>query len=148
MKKIFITLLLAAFTFSFAQTKREKIENLLELTGSGKIGVQLASQMVEQFKMSYPQVPDEYWQKMIQEMRPEDLVNLIVPIYDKHFSEAEIDAITVFYKSPSGQKMLAKMPDVIAESQAAGAEWGRKIADKVIADIEKSYYKSPPTPAK
>lgn len=112
------------------------------------MGVQVAAQMVDSFKMSYKNVPDEYWVKLKQEMRPEDLANLIIPIYDKHFTEAEIDAIAAFYQSPTGQKMLSKMPDIIAESQQAGMAWGQKIAEKVMADMEKYNYKSPPPPDK
>lgn len=148
MKKLFFTLLISVSAFTFAQTKREKIQNLLALTGSANMGVQVAAQMVDSFKMSYKNVPDEYWVKLKQEMRPEDLANLIIPIYDKHFTEAEIDAIAAFYQSPTGQKMLSKMPDIIAESQQAGMAWGQKIAEKVMADMEKYNYKSPPPPDK
>lgn len=148
MKKLFLTLLITVSTFTFAQTKREKIHDLLALTGSAKLGVQVAAQMVDSYKLTYKNVPEEYWEKIKQQMRPEDLANLVAPIYDKHFTEAEIDAITAFYRSPTGQKMLSKMPAIIAESQQAGMEWGQKIAEKIMADMEQYNYKSPPPPSR
>jgi uncharacterized protein len=36
----------------------------------------------------------------------------MVDIYDKYFTMEEIDDFSIFYKSKSGQKMLAQMPDI------------------------------------
>jgi uncharacterized protein len=49
--------------------------------------------------------------KLIDEMIAE-----IVPLYARHFTVTEIKAMTTFYKSPAGSKMLQTMPKVMNES--------------------------------
>jgi uncharacterized protein len=40
----------------------------------------------------------------------------MVIIYDKYFTEKEIDDFIAFYKSPSGQKMISTLPDIQRET--------------------------------
>ncbi len=49
-------------------------------------------------------------------------------VYDKHFTEAELTDLVAFYKSPTGQKVVAEMPALFAESIARA---GEAIAPKV-----------------
>ncbi|WP_297985406.1 DUF2059 domain-containing protein [uncultured Chryseobacterium sp.] len=149
MKKIIIIASLFVGVFSFAQTKKEKIEAFLQLTNSANMGIQMASQFLDSFKNTYPDVPNEFWEEIKKEMKPEDIENMIIPIYEKHFTEKEIDDFIAFYNTPSGKKMIEKMPIVFQESQAVGQEWGRGIAKKVFEKISKSSkYQSPPPPSK
>jgi hypothetical protein len=43
----------------------------------------------------------------------------MVPIYQRHFTKSEIDALIAFYSSPPGQKFLHEMPAVTAETMRA-----------------------------
>jgi hypothetical protein len=54
------------------------------------------------------------------------MVDAIVPIYQKHLTKADLTAITAFYSSPAGQKILAEMPAIMSESMQAGGEIGRR----------------------
>ena len=49
----------------------------------------------------------------------DEMVTEIVPLYARHFTLAEIKAMTAFYKSPTGVKMLATMPRVQVEAMQA-----------------------------
>lgn len=147
MKKIVLIVLLMTSGFSFAQTKTEKIKTLLTLTNSANMGIQMASQFLDSFKQAYPDVPNDFWEGVKKEMNLEEVENMIIPVYDKHFTEKEIDDFITFYKTDSGKKLIEKMPFVFQESQSAGQEWGRKIALKVYEKIEeRSKYSSPPPP--
>jgi hypothetical protein len=61
----------------------------------------------------------------------DELIALVIPIYERHFTHAEVKELIEFYQSPLGQKMLAKMPLVSTECIEAGAEWGRKIGARI-----------------
>ena len=149
MKKIALIVLFMTSGFSFAQTKTEKIKTLLTLTNSANMGIQMASQFLDSFKQAYPDVPNDFWEGVKKEMNPEEIIKMIIPVYDKHFTEKEIDDFITFYNTPSGKKMIEKMPIVFQESQAVGQEWGRGIAKKVFEKISKSSkYQSPPPPSK
>jgi uncharacterized protein len=46
----------------------------------------------------------------------DEMITEIVPLYARHFTVTELKAMTVFYKSPAGSKMLQTMPKVTQES--------------------------------
>lgn len=66
-----------------------------------------------------------------------ELVDLAVPIYVKHLTSEEMAATIAFYSSPEGQAVLRKLPVILAESMAAGQQWGealgRRVADRLAA---------------
>ena len=41
---------------------------------------------------------------------------IVIPIYSKHFTESELRDMISFYRTPTGQKMIRTMPDVVVES--------------------------------
>ncbi len=46
------------------------------------------------------------------------LIDLIVPIYQRHFTGADVDAMIAFYSTPSGQKVVRELPAVTMEFMA------------------------------
>lgn len=145
MKQILITLLFCGiFTNGFSQSvsKTNDIKRLLEITGSGKLGVQVGQTMISSFKQSYPNVPEEFWNSFLKELNSDVLINMIIPIYDKYYSESEIRELTEFYQSALGKKVIATMPQIMQESMQAGQSWGRAIGEKVYTNLkEKGFVK-------
>lgn len=121
-------------------SKREKIKHLLELTGSGKLGMQVMDQMMSSFKNSYSTVKQEFWDNFRKEINANDIENLILPVYDKYYTETDIDQLITFYNSPIGKKMINTMPLVMQESMKAGQNWGREIDEKVLARLKEKGY--------
>jgi hypothetical protein len=93
-----------------------------------------------QFRTIFPQVPPEFWDKMQEQLNPEDLLELVVPIYDKHFTEEDIQGMIAFYRSPVGQKLTSELPQITTESMSAGQEWGRALAQHVTEQLKKDGY--------
>jgi hypothetical protein len=108
-------------------SKSAKAEELLQLTQSD----QMMKQMLEQIKvmqtamMKQTDMPAERRAK-VSEMQ-ENIMALVadrlskakpalVKIYADTYTEAEIDGILAFYKSPPGKAMLEKMPQVMKRS--------------------------------
>lgn len=46
----------------------------------------------------------------------DEMATELVPVYARNYTTAEIKQLAAFYQSPLGQKMLATMPKVMAES--------------------------------
>ena len=116
MKRLLITLLFCGLiTIGFSQTvaKIENIKILLELTGAGKMGVQAADNMLTSFKTSYKEVPEQFWIDFKKELNPAALVNLMIPIYDKYYTEDDIKQLTDFYQTPIGKKVISSTPLII-----------------------------------
>jgi hypothetical protein len=123
-------------------SKTEKIKQLLELSGSGKMGIQVMNQMMDSFKKSFTNVPQEFWDECKKEMKSEDITNMVIPIYEKYYTETDINQLITFYNSPIGKKMIATMPQIMQESMTAGQSWGKQIGQRVLAQLkEKGYLK-------
>jgi len=53
-----------------------------------------------------------------------DLIEqVVVPAYDKYYSESEIRDLIAFYKTPTGQKSVAVQPQLTAEAMAKTMEY-------------------------
>lgn len=72
----------------------------------------------------------------------------ITDIYQETFTDKELRQAAAFYRTPTGQKMLDKLPEVMQKSVAVGAELGqahqeelrRMIADraKALKDLQRA----------
>lgn len=150
MKKFLIAGFVFASIFSFAQTSKEnKIKDLLNLMGVEKNMELAIDQMVIQYKELFPNVPNEYWNKLNEKKNMEDLIKRVIPIYSKHLEEKEVDDLITFYKSPTGKKLIEKLPTMLGESMKEGENWGREIGEKITEELNKENgYESPPPPMK
>ncbi|HXM70141.1 MAG TPA: DUF2059 domain-containing protein [Thermoanaerobaculia bacterium] len=120
--------------------KEAKIRRFLQLTGSAQLGTQVVNQLMESFKTAMPQVPAAFWSDFQKEIRPDDFVNLVIPIYARHFSESDLDGLIAFYSSPLGQKVTHEMPAVTSECVVTGQEWGRKLSNQILARAKQKGY--------
>ena len=124
-----------AFAADIPRKKQESIRTLLELTGMVRIADQMISQMFEQFAKSAPSVPPAAWQRLKKKMKADELVVLIMPVYDKYYSQEDLDTMIAFYRTPVGQKVVRTLPDVSREGFAIGQEWGRRKGEEVVREL-------------
>lgn len=141
MKRILLLSLVFAITTSFAQTSKEKdIKRLLELTGSGDLGMQVLDKMISSFSEAYPNVPAAFWKEFQNEISPDALENMVIPIYAKYYNEKEIKELIAFYESPIGKKVLKTTPLVMDESMNAGRKWGESLGEKIALKMQVNGY--------
>jgi hypothetical protein len=125
MKKVVFVLMfcLPVWMSAFSQTKQESIKELFHLMGNDSTideminSVALLSDQIQgQIKDSTERFNSEEVMKSAMQivknkykkMMDEDMVAL----YDKYFSQKEINDLIAFYKSPSGQKMIKVEPQI------------------------------------
>ena len=143
MKQLIIGLIACMITQTAvcqANSVNEHAKQLLELMGSGKLGVQLMSSMTATFRKQMPAVPAEFWDEMDKEVHPEELVEILVPIYAKNYTDDEIMQLIEFYKTPLGKKVIEKMPLIAQDSYVVGQSWGKKISERVVAKLKEKGY--------
>jgi len=121
-------------------TKSEDIRKLMQVTGAGDLGIQVMNQMMHSFKQSFPIVPESFWEDFRNEVNADEMVELVIPIYDKHVSQADIREAIRFYESPAGRRIAKALPLVTQESMQAGEAWGKKIGERVAAKLEAKGY--------
>jgi hypothetical protein len=94
------------------------------------------TQMMEAFKTQQPGVSPEVWNRIGKEMDTTELLNEIIPLYDKYYSLDDLKAANAFYSSAAGQRILAATPQIMHESMQIGQDWGRKVGMKVAQEIQ------------
>ncbi len=115
--------------------KRAEIEKMLRLTGMEKLMDQMKNQMLTQLQSGTPSVPADFWKKFSDQMDMSELIEIIIPIYDKYYTLEDLRAVNTFYSSATGQKILTTLPQLMQESMAAGQKWGEKIGKKAVDEI-------------
>jgi uncharacterized protein len=120
--------------------KRTEIRKLIELTGAANVSADALRQIIAPLRAGFPQVPDEFWDSFVKEVRSDELIDLVVPIYDKYYTLEEIRDLTRFYQSPVGQKTIKVLPKLSAEAIDAGQEWGRIVADRAMRKLKDKGY--------
>lgn len=135
MKHSFLPLLLAVCTSlaSAAPATNESVEALLVLTKAQEL-VDSANSNVEasirqgmtaavgatELNAEQKQLLDVLPSKLVAAMQPEFSWQVLKPdfvrLYAETFDQAEVDGMIEFYKSPLGQSLIAKMPQVLNRS--------------------------------
>jgi hypothetical protein len=116
--------------------KEKKVRELLAVTNQSNMGKEAMDQMLAAFR-EMPNLPEGFVEKFSELAKPEDLVELIVPIYVKHVDEADLQPTIDFFKTASGSRWILAQGVIMKESMAAGQEWGKKLAERTIEELNK-----------
>ena len=135
-----LSLLLSNLLHAQADAVDSKIRNMMEVMGSTEIMKTVADNVLELQEKQYPILKDsEFWQRFksnIYGNNFEHLIDSLVPIYKKHLTVNEIEAITEFYGSQAGQALIKKFPLISSESMQVGANWGEQISNQIETEIQ------------
>jgi len=107
-----------------SQEKEREIRKLLEVTGTTRAMPEMMDQMMAELRKALPNVPSEFWDEFRKEINIDELVTLIMPVYDKHMSLEDIKAANVFFATPAGRNFAEKMSIMSAEGFEIGRKWG------------------------
>jgi hypothetical protein len=87
---------------------------------------------------------------MIKDIPLDEMMQAMVPTYQKHFTKGDINALVIFYSSPTGQKLLREMPAIMGEAMEATMPIVRQHIDAMnlrlqqeVADMLKNPPKKP-----
>ena len=127
------------------QTKQEDIRHLLQITSAGSLATQSMDQMEKTIRPMVTEAlpPGDYREKLVNlffekfrsKRQPDELADLVVPIYNNYYSNEDIKGLIQLYQTPLGKKMLSTLPQVMAESQAAGTKWGQQIGRESMMEV-------------
>jgi hypothetical protein len=129
---------------------RADIVKMMDLTGTSKIGRQMATmisqQMLQMMKTQHPEVPERNFD-VVREVAekefenafegPDGLQSRMVPLYAKYFSPEDVRGLIAFYQSPLGQKSLSVMPALMQDGIAIGRQWAAEATPRVQEAIKK-----------
>jgi hypothetical protein len=116
-----------------AKKKEVTVRAVITACKADKLGEQMLDQMGALLKDA---VGGAFWKKFRGKVRTQELVDMIVPIYARHFTQEELEQLLAFYQSPIGKRMVEEQPLLVKESMEVGAEWGRKLAEEAMKESE------------
>lgn len=153
MNRIFILILVLCFSTApvwsqeisadQASASREdvlKLFDVMHLRDQMKLVMtQVSEQMKATLRKRNPEITEEEIAKldaqsdeMLKGMPIDGLLEDMVPVYQKHLSRADVNAMVAFYSSPTGQKILKEMPAIFGEGMQAVQPRLRKMMDEAI----------------
>jgi uncharacterized protein len=98
----------------------------------------------ETMKKRYPQITQErlaqfdaMMQESMKDFPVDAMLEDVIPVYQKHLSKADVDAMSTFYSSPTGQKLLREMPQMTSESMEAAYAHVQKHMEATMNRLEK-----------
>lgn len=82
--------------------------------------------MHEEYLRGKEKLPPDFEERMSKRMEEDlksmpfdEMLQAMVPVYQKHFTKGDINALLAFYSSPTGQKMIRELPAITAEAMQA-----------------------------
>ncbi len=136
------SLICASFTFA-ENASVASVKELMDKTGAGEMAIQAMNQMLPMIKKMVPEAPEAFWLEFEQELNPNELVEMIIPIYQKHFSQEDIDAVNAFYDTKAGKNFIQSQPLIMQESMIVGQAWSQGIVQKVMMKAQAAKPQSP-----
>lgn len=79
--------------------------------------------MISNFAQMLSALPADQAEKLRGIFSVDAIIEELVPVYDKHFSEAELAAFISFYSSAEGSKLVATIPQIMKESVDVSAKY-------------------------
>jgi len=99
-------------------SSKESLEKMMEAMSKP-----LHQMVHEQYLKDKDKLPADFEARMnkrldeyLKDLPWDDILNSMVPVYQKHLTKGDVDALTAFYATSTGQKLLKEMPQIVAES--------------------------------
>lgn len=148
MKKVVVVLsfLVVSLGSAFGQVDNKyklTLKKMLEAGGSEASFKVVIKQMVDMLKQQKTNVPDSIWSDFENEFSKtsmDDLVEMLIPVYQKHMTVADLEKIIEFYQTPVGKKFAEKTPLIMQESMQVGQQWGMAMGTKFQEKLQKKGY--------
>lgn len=80
-----------------------------------------------------------------------EMLDAMVPVYQKHLTKRDVDELVAFYSTPTGQKLLRELPEITAEAMQSAMPllkknieaMNQRVQEEVAAMVKESGTKSP-----
>lgn len=129
--------------------KEADIRRMIDAMGGKKLMEEMKAQMFAQVKPAIlkelppgergQKIADAFAQKFQARFKTTELLEQVIPIYDKYFTDEDIQGLIEFYLSPLGQRFAKAMPQASADSTAVGITWGQKNLQEIWRELQAEF---------
>ncbi len=75
---------------------------------------------------------DQFTADIMKDLPVDGMLDDMIPVYQRHLTKSDVEAMSAFYSSPTGQKLLREMPAMTTESMQAASPRIQALMDKVM----------------
>jgi len=160
MKRIFmlIALMLAMGSYAAAQQNpadapatKEDIEKYMQVMHSKELMGKTADAMMrpmhqmlhEEYLKDKDKLPPDFESRMTKIMDDYtktfpwgEIMDAMVPVYQRHFTKGDVDALVAFYSTPTGQKLVKEMPQITAEAMQSMMPMLQKSMNRMTEQVQ------------
>jgi uncharacterized protein len=98
--------------------KRDLILKFIEVFGTKDAMAKNLEAMMQSLPADDPQS-----QKIKNNIKVDEIIEQLIPLYDKQFSEADLKGFIDFYSSPQGRKLVQSIPEIMRGSVEVSAKY-------------------------
>ena len=110
-------------------------KELLVAMGGESFSRQMMQSIINAYKPRFPNATEAFWTGFAKEINPNEFIDLMVPLYAKHFTVDEMKKIIAFYKTPPGKKLGQAFPQIVQEATPIGQGWGLSLGLKAMEKL-------------
>jgi uncharacterized protein len=92
-------------------------------------------------KKQFREMLDDVMREALGPAAINEMLEATIPVYQRHLTKADLDAMVAFYASPVGQKILHEQPAMVQESMEASAGIQQRIARSMFQKIDERVQK-------
>ena len=139
---------------NIAPAKRADIEKLMRITGPPDVTKQMSNffirQMSQTIKASRPDLPAKTYRilgeeinKVIEEQMTAKggFLDMVIPIYAKHFNHKDIKGLLRFYQTDLGEKTIKIWPLILQESMSLAQDWSKSLGPLIQKNVNSRFKK-------
>ena len=134
-----------------APATKEDVQKYLDVMHSREMMAQMIEamskpihQMIhEQYLKDKDKLPADFEARMNKYMDDslksfpwDEVLQAMVPVYQKHLTKGDIEVIVAFYSAPTGQKLLKELPVMMGEAMQAMMPFLRKQTDAMKEQVQ------------
>src|SRR5205807_5985495 len=124
---------------------RDEVQKVLE-----QVVQQMQTMNREQMKKRNPSITNEELARMDRDSQEifknfpiDEMMDDMIPVYARHLTKSDVDAMISFYASPTGQKLLREMPTSMSESIQAAYPHMQARLDEILKRMDESKSQGP-----
>jgi uncharacterized protein len=114
------------------------------LKGAKQQSKEVAEQMIQEKvpeatpeqKKQFEEMMDDVFTEAMGPKVMNEILEATVPVYQRHLTKSDLQAMIAFYSSPVGQKLLREQPAMVQESMQAAAAIQQRVARSIFLKID------------
>lgn len=96
---------------------------------------------------SFQKVMNKYMQQALNVYPIDEMIADAIPVYQRHISKSDCDAVIAFYSSPAGQRLLDEVPAVMNEYSGIVMSHmqtrSKHLTDQMVAELQQMVKRQP-----